>query len=655
MKTKSKHRWLALFMVVAMLIGTLPITVFAEDNTHTEDCYAKAGDLLCTIAESEGHTHTADCVCPGGENICGLKESEGHTHNESCYTYVEDEKSENEETETSSNAGKKELVCSLDEQEGHTHTADCVCPGGEYICGLEESEGHTHSEDCYAQGGELICTADKEDEVLSAEEENGNIVKASSFSDIVNVIQNLKDSELEKSGTIQITEDIAFTEQITIPKDVTVTIIGDGKNHKLCKSDDAQNGTTLFVIEDGAEFTIDGDLTLLANKDGNDLIKCHGKLTLKNGTLDFADFKIPGGCGIVSVWGKNAKFTMEDGRIQNANINACSAGVRVCGGGSFTMNGGTISGIKAGGSYESGAVLVFACDNGSSLGKGTASFTMNDGIIENNSGYRGAGVFVIGREFKNRASMTMNGGTIRNNICQGFSDAQAAGAGVYVQQNAEFTMNDGEISGNTVDMGEGGGICVACGWESVAGTPGWNIDLFSLYYPAAFTMNGGTIRDNHAKMNTEQGDNGCGGGIYVASNCVSLNGGVIENNTAEKQGGGVYVGATPYILRIHNAVVKENRASVLGGGLWACPTGDVELFVTNGAALYDNSAEGAGDDLVSVKISSKKHALTLDDRALGGGQVFWHKDGGVDNDSVLGSSDGSSRYSADASTPMNPI
>ena len=101
--------------------------------------------------------------------------------------------------------------------------------------------------------------------------------------------------------------------------------------------------------------------------------------------------------------------------------------------------------------------------------------------------------------------------------------------------------------------------------------------------------------------------------------------------------------------------MKENRASVLGGGLWACPTGDVELFVTNGAALYDNSAEGAGDDLVSVKISSKKHALTLDDRALGGGQVFWHKDGGVDNDSVLGSSDGSSRYSADASTPMNPI
>lgn len=161
--------------------------------------------LLCEGRGSALHNRRIGGAYPygrlrlsGGENICGLKESEGHTHNESCYTYVEDEKSENEETETSSNAGKKELVCSLDEQEGHTHTADCVCPGGEYICGLEESEGHTHSEDCYAQGGELICTADKEDEVLSAEEENGNIVKASSFSDIVNVIQNLKDSELKK-------------------------------------------------------------------------------------------------------------------------------------------------------------------------------------------------------------------------------------------------------------------------------------------------------------------------------------------------------------------------------------------------------------------------------------------------------------------------
>ena len=107
MKTKCRHRWLALFIVFAMLIGTLPITASAEDHTHTEDCYAKAGDLLCTIPESEGHTHTEDCVCPGGENICGLEETEGHTHDESCYDYIEDEDSEDEEVATPSNAQKR--------------------------------------------------------------------------------------------------------------------------------------------------------------------------------------------------------------------------------------------------------------------------------------------------------------------------------------------------------------------------------------------------------------------------------------------------------------------------------------------------------------------------------------------------------------------
>ena len=646
-RNKRKLKGFSLLLTFVMIFGLICSNLSAyaesgEEHVHTEECYAQAGDLLCTAEESDGHTHGENCYCKGGEYTCGQEESEGHTHTDACYEILEE-------------GAEKNLICGQEESKGHIHSENCICPGGEIICGKNEEEGHTHTDDCYAKGGELICTADKDDEVRSAEENNEDIVKASTFSDMTDAIQSLKDSESEKSGIIQITEDIVFTDQITIPAGVNVTIIGDETNHKIYKSDDAKNSTLLFVIEDGAEFTIDGDLTFLGKKSGPGLIKCCGKFTLKNGTLDFDGFGIPACGGIVSVWGENADFTMKNGTIRNAYINACSAGVRICGGGSFTMDGGTICDMTAGGNLEAGAVLVFACDS-NSIGKGDASFTMNDGIIENNTGYRGAGVFVIGREYTYRATMEMNGGKIRNNKCQGDDDDQGAGAGVYVQQNAVFTMNDGEISGNEVDMGQGGGVCVACGWESVAGTPGWNIDLFSRYYPAAFTMNGGTISNNRAKINKVYGDNGCGGGIYIASNCVSLNGGTIENNKAEKQGGGVYVGATPYILKIHNAVVKENHATVLGGGLWACPTGDVELFVTNGAALYDNSSDGAGDDLVSVKIPSKNHVLTLADRALGGGQIFWYKDGGVDNSSVLGYSDGSSRYTADdTSAPLNPI
>ena len=80
MKMKSKRRCLASLMAFVMLAGALPVTAFAEEHTHTEECYAKAGVLLCKISESEGHSHTSECVCPGGEYICGLGEAEGHEH-----------------------------------------------------------------------------------------------------------------------------------------------------------------------------------------------------------------------------------------------------------------------------------------------------------------------------------------------------------------------------------------------------------------------------------------------------------------------------------------------------------------------------------------------------------------------------------------------
>lgn len=153
----KKRKCLALLLTFAMVIGMMPSFAIAasaeESHTHTESCYAQAGDLLCDIPESEGHVHSEDCKCPGGEYICGQIESEGHVHDESCYEY-------DDENASPSNASSPKLICAEEESEGHTHTADCVCPGGEYICGLEESEGHTHSEDCYAQGGELICGAE---------------------------------------------------------------------------------------------------------------------------------------------------------------------------------------------------------------------------------------------------------------------------------------------------------------------------------------------------------------------------------------------------------------------------------------------------------------------------------------------------------------
>ena len=114
---RIKKRFLSIALVAVMMVGLLPAGIaHAQGHTHTERCYAKAGDLLCTIPESTGHTH-----------------------DENCYEM------------------QKQLICELEENGEHTHDADCYEVQRVLICTQEESEGHTHSEDCYAQGGELIC------------------------------------------------------------------------------------------------------------------------------------------------------------------------------------------------------------------------------------------------------------------------------------------------------------------------------------------------------------------------------------------------------------------------------------------------------------------------------------------------------------------
>ena len=172
-------------------------------------------------------------------------------------------------------------------------------------------------------------------------------------------------------------------------------------------------------------------------------------------------------------------------------------------------------------------------------------------------------------------------------------------------------------------------------------------------YPGAFTMTGGTISGNSSSYCTLVPDGGCGGGIYVASDNVVLEAGDISGNTAYNQGGGVYVGSVPYTLHMSNTLITENTASTLGGGMWFCPTGDAVLHVTNGAAVFGNtaSAGGAGDDFIAVPANGRTHTTTLADRMLGGGDVQWYKDGGVSNAILSGSAVGTPtddpRYSAD--------
>jgi len=163
---------------------------------------------------------------------------------------------------------------------------------------------------------------------------------------------------------------------------------------------------------------------------------------------------------------------MNNGAVLRNNINSSDGGgVYIARGGTFTMNGGEISGNTA---QTSGGVMlrdgVFTMNNGKisgntsrDVGGGVRApiangvFTMNGGEISGNSGTIGGGVRLSGR-----AAFTMKGGRISGNT------ASSDGGGVAIANDGTvFNLNGGEISGNTA--GRGSGIRISAGTVNLNG------------------------------------------------------------------------------------------------------------------------------------------------------------------------------------------
>lgn len=277
------------------------------------------------------------------------------------------------------------------------------------------------------------------------------------------------------------------------------------------------NGYTLRYVGDlkFSVITVNGALTLQDSRpqaehnynvtdDGLWVLSDSGEHTLYGGVIT------GGKLGGVNI--NNGTFTMNGGSVSGnySSRDNSAGGVYVGDGCAFTLTGGSISGnTDAHGVYVSGA------------------FTMNGGKISNNTSPSSA-VMVLG----NGATFTMTGGAISDNT----STNDAAGVtitsgcmftmsgtavisgntgvywgGVYMS-GGTITMEGGEISGNTAthDRSQGGGV-------HASGT---------------FTMNGGKISGNQAAN---------GGGVYFSGGTFTMEGGEIIGNTATNDGGGVFV------------------------------------------------------------------------------------------------------------------
>ena len=483
-------------------------------------------------------------------------------------------------------------------------------------------------------------------------------VNASTLAELQQAINDATDAT-----EIVLTADIPLTATVTVPSGKDITLSG---GFTLTRT----NSAIAFDIKEGASLTWQ-DIILDGNAQDTNyksaVINNQGKLTINGGEIKNVRSNSPM-VGIVTAKGPNAVLTMNGGSIHdNYMSNQFTNVVKITEGASFFMNGGDIS----------NNTLDYSGSNGlnSAVGvegiKGTSTMEMIGGTITGNTGEYG-GILVgtystnytMQNNFSNPAHyyskgiLNLKGGTISNNT------AAVLGGGIAVNGTGILTMDGGTISGNKAPFG--GGIGVVDYLTSADGKR-FGEARWRGFFPAAVTINDGLITGNEATMTavTSQitdpnAENGVGGGLYVASKEVYVNGGQFTNNTAGKQGGGIYVASVPYVLKMGKTLVTENTATKIGGGMWLCPTGSATTAVTNGASFFDNKAGNgaenndtgsAGDDVASInKQDPATQTLILSNNGLDNWLVHWYEDGKID-EAYLGNSDGSPRYP----NTVNPV
>lgn len=300
-------------------------------------------------------------------------------------------------------------------------------------------------------------------------------------------------------------------------------------------------------------------------------------------TLDLSANTLTGtGTGtVLTVNGGNVTLT-GGGTITGGNTSnkKNGGGVYVGAGATFTLSDGTISGNTVGTSkdkcYGGG---VYVAENG--------QFVMTGGAISENKSWVGGGVYVA-----KDSTFTMNGGTIARNEVYTLGDS---GTGVTVY--GEFEMSGGTISDHTT-AGSGGGVLVMNGGQfTMSGTAlitrnqGENGGGVCIQGAAsAFTMNGGTISENITKdIDGYDGQDPAnkwndvdGGGVLVYLGTFTMNGGEITGNKAVGQKGGTKQGGS------------------YGGGV-STYSSSGGTFIYNGGAIYNNTAETGGDDMIFYK------------------------------------------------------
>jgi len=233
------------------------------------------------------------------------------------------------------------------------------------------------------------------------------------------------------------------------------------------------------------------------------------------------------------------------------------------------------------------------------------TLTLDGIIVTHTVGTNGRGVMNAGKLF-------LVDGEISGNIL-----TANEGGGVFIVNDAIFTMQGGVISNNHSPI-EGGGVnnegtFIMQGGvisNNTAGNHGGGVRNFY----REFNMSGGAIFNNTAI-------NGNGGGVYSVGNThrFNLSGGLISNNTA-RNGGGVYISNGNMIAS--NSTIFGNTARGTGYGLGGGVYNGGGNFTLSTGAVFNNTATNNGGGVYNTGNFTLSAGTVSNNTATNGGGIY---------------------------------
>lgn len=185
-----------------------------------------------------------------------------------------------------------------------------------------------------------------------------------------------------------------------------------------------------------------------------------------------------------------------------------------------------------------------------------SSIALHDADVRSNTAINGGGFLIVA------GFMSMSGGFIQNNSVTG--SGGGIFAGIVNEIPAEILMSGGVIKDNEADH-SGGGICMTGGHlilssdalvsanrSSAPDYPGGGGGIYAVN--STFTMKGqSAVRANHAVR---------GAGIYLNGEHINFHfeSGVVEENIAKEDGGGIYATVKNNMNISENAHIEGNTA-----------------------------------------------------------------------------------------------